>query len=405
MTIPRIRTLALLAITASVAGAMPIAAASPASAVSAAQNPTSCSAVTAVVNGGFESPAMTPGAWGSFADADVPGWQTTAPDGMFEYWGDGYNGVDAAEGTAFAELNANAVSTLYQDVPTTPGATLMWSLQHRGRLGVDTLRVLIGDPAGPLSQSGPDLSDGELAWGAHSGSYVVPAGQTTTRFAFESVDAAGGDPTFGNFLDAVSFGTSPCLIVSKTVRTLSGSASAGSGDTVRYTVTVTNRGGVDARLTEVTDTLPAGIAYVPGSLVVTAGPGAGGLTDAAGDDPGEYDDATRQLTVRLGIGADALAGGSVPAGTSVRFRFDVDPLTTVTPQTIANTAEASYVDPITASALTSTSQTATIVAVAELSNTGGTVSPWAPAAGLGMIALGLLLVLRAPRGRAGLHRA
>jgi uncharacterized repeat protein (TIGR01451 family) len=395
MTILRASTVAVLAVAALALPALPVALASPAA---AAQNPTRCSATTSVINGGFETPALTPGSWNLFTDADVPGWRTTAGDGLFEFWGDGYHGVPAAEGNGFAELNANDVSTFYQDVATTPGTTLQWSLQHRGRSGVDTLRVLVGDPAGVLIPSGPDLSDGNGAWGLHTNTYVVPPGQTMTRFAFESVSAAGGDPTFGNFLDAVSFGTAPCLITSKSVQNLSQHVPAVAGDRFRYTIKVANRGGIDAQLTAVTDVLPAGLEYLPGTLVITSGTGAGPLTDAPGDDAGDYDLATRTLRVRLGTGADAVTGGSIPARTSVTFRFEATPTADVTARTIGNTASATYVDPLTGAILSSTSQTAVMDAAAELSATGGTISPLQLPSALLLIGVGVALVAWARRG-------
>jgi len=386
----RVCSLSLLAVAALTILAAPALVSTPAQ---AAQNPASCATPTAVINGGFEVPALPPGGFGLFNDTQVPGWQTTASDGLFEYWGDGFNGVPAAEGNNFVELNANEVSTLYQDVATTPGSTLQWSLQHRGRLGVDTLRVLIGDPAGALVQSGPDLSDDNTAWGAHSALYVVPAGQTTTRFAFVSVSAAGGNPTFGNFLDAVSFGTAPCLVVDKSVQNLSNRTPAQPGDTLRYSVTVSNQGGIDAQTSIATDALAAGLTYTPGSLVVTTGPGAGPLSDAAGDDAGEYDAATRQVRVRLGTGADAVTGGSIAEATSETFQFDATVTSsTSTAHTIANTASTSYVDPITGSALDSTSQTTSTAVAGVLAATGIPVSPLPVSFAMLVILVGAALV-------------
>ena len=55
--------------------------------------------------------------------------------GQIEIWGTGFLGVPAGEGNAFAELNANTAGTLYQDVICTPGATMSWTLLHRGREG------------------------------------------------------------------------------------------------------------------------------------------------------------------------------------------------------------------------------------------------------------------------------
>jgi fimbrial isopeptide formation D2 family protein/uncharacterized repeat protein (TIGR01451 family) len=160
---------------------------------------------SSLVDGGFEQPDIS-----NFVILDaglVPGWSTTAPDNRIELWNSGFNGVPSFEGQQFAELNANVPSTLYQDVATTPGETIHWSLRHRGRAGTDVMRVNIGPAAGPLSQQ-DQFGDGTSAWGLHEGDYVVPAGQTTTRFAFEAVSAAGG-PSIGNFLDDIVFAPVP----------------------------------------------------------------------------------------------------------------------------------------------------------------------------------------------------
>ncbi|MFD0885812.1 Ig-like domain-containing protein [Streptosporangium algeriense] len=169
-----------------------------------------------LVNGGFETPAVT--GYKILPDASTNpaiGWHTTATDHQVELWHTGFQGVPAAEGRQFAELNAHQASTLYQDVPTVPGTTMTWSLYHRGRAGTDVMRVRIGTPTAtvpqnPAGASSPDISDGNTAWGHYTGTYVVPAGQTITRFAFESVSAAGGNPAIGNFLDGVVFQTPPC---------------------------------------------------------------------------------------------------------------------------------------------------------------------------------------------------
>ncbi|MEV4377886.1 Ig-like domain-containing protein [Streptosporangium sp. NPDC049644] len=170
-----------------------------------------------LVNGSFETPPVATIDW-SISDASVNpsvGWHTTATDNKLEFWRGGASGVPAADGQQFAELNATQVSTLYQDLPTVPGTPMTWSLYHRGRLGTDVMRVLIGAPGATVAQtptgaSSPDISDDDTAWRHYSGVYVVPPGQTTTRFAFESVAAAGGTPTAGNFLDGVVFEAPTC---------------------------------------------------------------------------------------------------------------------------------------------------------------------------------------------------
>jgi uncharacterized repeat protein (TIGR01451 family) len=317
------RYAALGMVTATVAAGLTVAVdtAVPAPA-SAAQDPTACVGQIALTNGSFEQPAVAPGTYRLFAQSLVPGWRTTDSLGQIELWGSGFNRVPAAGGNGFAELNANSPSRLYQDVATTPGQTLSWSLKHRGRSGTDVMRVLIGSPTGALVQSGTNLSDGTTAWGTHTGTYTVPAGQTVTRFAFEAVSSVGG-PATGNFLDEITFGTGPCLVSSKTVTNLTrGGTSAEVGDVLRYTVTTRNDGGNPALQSVSTDVLEDGVDFVPGSLRLVSGPGVGTLTDAAADDRGEYSGADRTVRVRLGDAASATAGGSVGVGTVTSYTFD-----------------------------------------------------------------------------------
>lgn len=163
-------------------------------------------------NGGFETPVVAPNTFTLFPAAAVPPWQTTDGAGQIEIWGDGFNTVPAGQGNAFAELNANTAGTLYQDVVSTPGATMSWTLLHRARAGTDVMQVLIGDAnaadvngVGGWDYISPDISDDTTAWGAHGADFVVPAGQTCTRFAFRTVSTGSGNDSIGNFLDAVSF--------------------------------------------------------------------------------------------------------------------------------------------------------------------------------------------------------
>ena len=108
-----------------------------------------------------------------FDASQVPPWNTTDDSNGIEIWGDAFLGVPAYEGANFAELNANSAGTLYQDVVTFPGATMTWTLHHRGRDTTDVMRVLIGDAllADVWSDDGwdwisGDIADDQTAWGA-----------------------------------------------------------------------------------------------------------------------------------------------------------------------------------------------------------------------------------------------
>lgn len=325
---------------------------------------TVCPAPINIVNGGFEQPVMT-GEFTNYNQNRVDGWRTTAKDGLIEYWKSGFNKVTSAEGEQFVELNATEVSALYQDIATTPGQTIKWSLAHRGRQGTDVMKVLAGPPGGTMVQQGPNISDGTTAWGKYSGVYTIPAGQTTTRFQFEAVSSTGG-ASIGNFLDDIKFGNSPCLSVDKSVTNISGNNPAQVGDTLEYQVDVTNSGGSDAPMSVLTDQIPAGTTYVRGSLKIAAGAGAGNLTDAKGDDRGDYDATQDQVTARLGTGGTATAGGVLAPGAkaTVTFRVTVDAESAA--GSVHNVASVAYQDPIQNNAAkTSTSNTvSTLIASA-----------------------------------------
>ncbi|WP_433249330.1 DUF7507 domain-containing protein [Streptosporangium sp. CA-135522] len=299
-------------------------------ALRAAPDPASCPGRVALVNGSFERPAVVGGAVGFFPDASqngVPGWLTTATDHQIELWTGPPNPTNAvpAAGRQFAELNANQVSTLYQDHPTTPGAKLYWRLSHRGRLGVDTMSLDIGAPGAPVRQQ--VVSDGAGSWGSYTGTYTVPDGQTITRFSFHSISAAGGNPGIGNFLDDVFFGTAPCVVVTKDAIPV---GPVDVGDVVTYRLIARNEGGAAAENVRLTDAIPAGTSYVPGSLRVVSGPNTGIKTDQPGDDQGGFDPVTGKVSFSLGDGATGATLGrlpntaELPGGTTVEFQVRVD---------------------------------------------------------------------------------
>ena len=157
-----------------------------------------------LVNGSFELPPIAANTVSLLSEDLVPGWETTASDNQMELWGTGFNGVASADGNQFAELNAFEVATLYQDIATTPGEVYFYRFYHRGRIGADTLAFNVGNPIGAQTKI-REVTTGNMAWKLVTGLYTIPAGQTTSRFAFESVSAAGGNPGVGNFLDGIAF--------------------------------------------------------------------------------------------------------------------------------------------------------------------------------------------------------
>ena len=126
-------------------------------------------------NADFEEvdPALADAVWGSapnramqFDASEVAGWGTTENTNRIEIWEAGHANVQSQSGNHHAEINANDNAILWQDLPTTPGTTLEWSIWHRGRAGVDTASAGIGNADqgwGCLLYTSPSPRDGLLS--------------------------------------------------------------------------------------------------------------------------------------------------------------------------------------------------------------------------------------------------
>ena len=114
----------------------------------------------AIQNPGFENPPIR-SPYLQMPQGDVLDWKTTAKEGKIEFGGnwdshtaphyDTSTDKKNAEGQQFAELNADEESTLYQNVTTVGGNVYEWGLQHRGRIGVDKMALIIG----PTQENAP----------------------------------------------------------------------------------------------------------------------------------------------------------------------------------------------------------------------------------------------------------
>lgn len=167
-------------------------------------------AVNAIVNGSFEDPPQKDRNAPQLEAGDVSGWSTTAIGQLIEF---GVNiGTSSApqlsgndkripDGNQFAELNADEVSTLYQNVSTVGGHIYEWGLSHRGREGKDTMALIIGpkqakDPAKP-DKNGQDQFMRLTAWvqrNAETLGVIVPRDGCSQRITVYSkkFDENGG---------------------------------------------------------------------------------------------------------------------------------------------------------------------------------------------------------------------
>ncbi|WP_437798195.1 hypothetical protein [Sorangium sp. So ce693] len=171
---------------------------------------------------------------------------------------------------------------------------------------------------GPLSMSGIDIDVVQVP------AALLAAGDTEAQVGA----AVNGADSYllGGLITSVPTRLPDLSTSTKSVLDLNGGGVT-PGDTLEYTIIVANTGDDNAAAVVLSDPLPAGVTYVPGSLEIASGPNLGGVTDAPGDDEGEYVAASRAVRVRLGDGADAAQGGSLGVNetTTVRFRVTIDP--------------------------------------------------------------------------------
>ena len=133
----------------------------------------------------------------------------------------------------YAELCAYEAGTaIYQDIKTVPGTLYKVRLKHASLYDgyLDKMQVMIGAPgheqpvemtrtgvnghgdklneksniiATKVSNTGENDRNHDSQWESYEGTYLIPAGQTVTRFTFRSVGSRNLD--HGNLLDDIVF--------------------------------------------------------------------------------------------------------------------------------------------------------------------------------------------------------
>lgn len=153
---------------------------------------------------------------------------------------------DSMDGNTYAEMVASETGrTIYQNLATIPGTLYKIRLKHASlcKDNVDQMQVVIngtpiemtrvaangkaGDKVGEKSKTiGTRVTNGNRwhhsdQWETYEGYYVIPDGQTTTRFGFKAVNYL--DPTKGNLLDDVTFARAYKLSYDKNASDATGS--------------------------------------------------------------------------------------------------------------------------------------------------------------------------------------
>lgn len=171
---------------------------------------------------------------------------------------------DSMDGNTYAEMVASETGrTIYQNLATIPGTLYKIRLKHTSlcKDNVDQMQVVIngtpiemtrvaangkaGDKVGEKSKTiGTRVTNENRwhhsdQWETYEGYYVIPDGQTTTRFGFKAVNYL--DPTKGNLLDDVTFARAYKLSYDKNASDATGKVpSDETADTVKQAKSKTN---------------------------------------------------------------------------------------------------------------------------------------------------------------------
>ncbi|MBP3996508.1 Ig-like domain-containing protein, partial [Pseudomonas koreensis] len=163
------------------------------------------------INGGFEAPDIFPSGTAVPNKDLVPGWDTDANHRLIEIWRTGHNGVVAYEGNQFAEINEIENAALFQNFSPSQGSLVAITFSHRGRNGVDVMRVnaidlgadgIVGTADDTILFS-EQFADDNTQWGSYSRVLTTQATGNLIRFEFRAVSTSTGDPTEGNFVDGI----------------------------------------------------------------------------------------------------------------------------------------------------------------------------------------------------------
>lgn len=162
---------------------------------------------------------------------------------------------DSMDGNTYAEMVASEPGrTIYQNLATIPGTLYKIRLKHTSlcKDNVDQMQVVINGTPIEMTRVAANGKAGEKSktigtrvtnenrwhhsdqWETYEGYYVIPDGQTTTRFGFKAVNYL--DPTKGNLLDDVTFARAYKLSYDKNASDATGKVpSDETADTVRQT--------------------------------------------------------------------------------------------------------------------------------------------------------------------------
>lgn len=222
--------------------------------------------------------------------------------------GDARMGVMTWEGDAnflqdFLEINGNKYSDPLNQIDN------VWN----GTISNDGVHVTTKNP-NYTNQMGIDIDQFNVGTG-----YGILPNATSVTLSFGTEQ----DSYFPGVFSFVIKVKNPSINLTKTVTDANGNGTAEAGEVLTYKLRGENIGVGNANFVRVSDTLPANVTYVSGSLKIISGQPLGNLTDFPGDDNGEYINGSKSIQVRVGAGSNAVAGGTLALEGSFEVEFQV----------------------------------------------------------------------------------
>jgi uncharacterized repeat protein (TIGR01451 family) len=217
-----------------------------------------------------------------------------------------YDGDRVSQDEYSFKQNSNPAIGTY--ISQTPSATANLNDMWNSTITYKGVSVLNRNPA-HINTLGYDADIIDVP---NAGNAVLGNSQTSASIRFSS-------PSENYFLHCVTTSISiynPSFAFDKAATDINGGTLL-PGDSLRYQISYNNVGNDTSINTVVLDNIPAGTAFIPGSIKINGV----AKTDAPGDDQAEYDFAGNRIVYRLGIGANAVAGGRVGPGVSSTVEF------------------------------------------------------------------------------------
>lgn len=129
-----------------------------------------------------------------------------------EVWGTGFQGVDAAEGTNFVELNAYESSMIYQNMYLATGDVITYYYRHRARSSTAEQAGMVIEDQNEINIATINttvLPSSQTDWSVNQGTYTFTGTSGVYRVGFRALNTSS--PDVGNLLDDIRITLNPLI--------------------------------------------------------------------------------------------------------------------------------------------------------------------------------------------------